>query len=159
MRNSVLALMMVVLSSASGYVTCYHVEPVKAAWSGWTTLQSNRVSEVITCNFDELDSASGGYVELFAGFHGASGNYYHLGIYEYPAGPLVASRNNLVPGHDHTWLKFDRIRMEPGEVFTKGKKYEFRFTRSGRDSIQYYCQSGDPYQYGLLIVPGQDPVA
>jgi len=55
--------------AAWALVTAYHVEPVKAAWSGWTSREApgNRVSEVITCNFDELDSAAGGYVELFAG--------------------------------------------------------------------------------------------
>ena len=47
MRNSVLVLMTAVVSSACGYVSVYHIEPVKAAWSGWTTLQNNRVSEVI----------------------------------------------------------------------------------------------------------------
>ncbi len=156
MRTAVVILLVVGATSSSlGLVRAYSVAPVKAQWSGWTDTiyPNNRVSEVITCNFDELDSASGGYVELFAGFHGASGNYYHLGIYEYPAGPLVASRNNLVPGHDHTWLKFDRIRTEPGEVFTKGKKYEFRFTRSGSDSIQYYYDTMCGYHYGQMIAP------
>jgi hypothetical protein len=145
-------LSMAVCGPVLGLVSAYHVEPVKAAWSGWIN-RGDSVSEVITCNFDELDSASGGYVELFAGFHGAGANY-HLGIYEYPGGQLVASRNNLVPGHDHTWLKFDRVHMEPGEAFTKGRKYEFRFTRSGSDSINYYYDSACGYgPYGQMIAP------
>jgi hypothetical protein len=59
MRNKVLVLVAAMLSSAFCYVTGYHVEPIKASWSGWTSSQNNYVSEVITCNFDSLN-----YVEL-----------------------------------------------------------------------------------------------
>jgi len=56
--------------AAWALVTAYHVEPKTAAMSGWTRVPphpSYYVSEVITCNWDELDSAAGGYVELFVG--------------------------------------------------------------------------------------------
>jgi hypothetical protein len=52
MRNVGIMLAAAALSSALGLVSAYHVEPVKAAWSGWTPLYGN-VSEVITVNFDE----------------------------------------------------------------------------------------------------------
>ena len=32
-----------------------------------------------------------------------------------------------------SWLRFE-VAMVPGKLFTKGKQYEFRFTRSGEDS-------------------------
>ena len=32
-----------------------------------------------------------------------------------------------------SWLRFE-VAMVPGKLFTKGKQYEFRFTRSGADS-------------------------
>jgi hypothetical protein len=72
MRNRVLVLMALVLSSAHGYVTGYHVEPVKAAWSGLTRYlePNNFVSQGVTCNFDSLS-----YVELFAGAKGNGGAY------------------------------------------------------------------------------------
>jgi hypothetical protein len=143
-----------VVMVASALVSAYHVDPLTAVMSAKARPDLG-VSQIITCDFDELDSASGGYVELFAGFHGAGGGY-HLSIYEHPDGALVAYRNNVIPEKDHAWLKFDRIRMEPGETFTKGKQYEFRFTRSGTDSIQYYYQDENPYQYGYMRVGGAE---
>ena len=133
-RMSVVAVLLTVACGFMlGLVSVYHVDPIKASWSGWTH-RADTVTQVLTCNFDELDSASSGYVELFTGLHGDSG-VYHLNVYEYPAGPLVAYRRNVAPGRDHTWLRFDRIHLEPGEVFTKGKLYEFSFTRTGSDSV------------------------
>jgi len=64
MRNRVLVLVTLILSSAHGYVSAYHVEPVKALLSGWSTLYEN-VAQTVTCNFDSLS-----YVELFAGAKG-----------------------------------------------------------------------------------------
>jgi hypothetical protein len=69
MRSKVLVLVAVMLSSAYCYVTGYHVEPVKAVWSGWTAFQGY-VSQTVTCNFDSLS-----YVELFAGAKGNGGAY------------------------------------------------------------------------------------
>ena len=58
MRNKVLVLVTLMLSSSHGYVSAYHVEPVKAQWSAWTH-RGDTVSQGITINFDELDSAAG----------------------------------------------------------------------------------------------------
>ena len=72
MRSKVLVLVAVMLSSAYCYVTGYHVEPIKAAWSGWTAFQGY-VSQGVTCNFDGLS-----YVELFAGEKGKRGTLPYL---------------------------------------------------------------------------------
>jgi hypothetical protein len=58
------ALLLLIAGVAFPYVVGYHVEPVQADWSGWTSKQgsNNKVSEFVTCNFDSLS-----YVELFAG--------------------------------------------------------------------------------------------
>lgn len=76
MKNTVVALLLFI-GAAFPYVVGYHVEPVKALWSGWTPSQfpNNYVSEVITCNFDELDSTTGAYCELFAGAKGDTYRY------------------------------------------------------------------------------------
>ena len=157
MRNKVLVLVAVMLSSVYSYVTGYHVEPVKAAWSGWTAFQGG-VSQVITCNFDEFDSASAGYVELFAGEYGQGGAY-NLAVTDYVSGQPVASQTGVLPGRDHAWLRFGGITMEPGRAFTKGKKYEFRFTRSGTDSIHYYYDTACGYDYGQMIAPYPPSIA
>ena len=156
--KAVILLTVVVVAGGFCLVSGYKVEPVKAQWSGMADPNplTGGVSQVITCNFDELDSASSGYVELFTGFHGDSGAY-HLDIYENQNGPRVAYRHDVMPGRDHTWLRFDRIRLEPGEVFTKGEKYEFKFTRSGGDSIQYYYDEACGYNYGQMIAPYPPP--
>jgi len=78
--------------AAWALVTAYHVEPRTAAMSGWTRLHApgDTVSEVITVNFDELDSTSGAYCELFGGSRGAGGAY-HVSVLTYPGGAPVAS--------------------------------------------------------------------
>jgi hypothetical protein len=64
------ALLLLIAGVAFPYVVGYHVEPVKADWIGWTSKQgsNNKVSEVMTCNFDSLS-----YVELSAGAKGNGG--------------------------------------------------------------------------------------
>ena len=145
-------------SMAFPLVTGYHIGPVKAALSGWTGSEfpNNSVSEIVTCCWDELDSASGGYVELFQGDTIGSSPYL-LGIYEQPGGVKVAGNPGRPQGKPSSWLKFE-VYMEPGMSFTKGKRYEFRFTRSGSDSLEYYYQTGDPYRFGLLFDPNLNPV-
>lgn len=80
-----LAVLAVATSVARGLVRSYSVEPRTAGESGWTdTIRPyNYVSEVITCNWDELDSTSGGYVELFVGDLGANpDNAFQVNVYE-----------------------------------------------------------------------------
>ena len=57
------ALVLVCALAASGLAAtrAYFVEPRTASESGWTPLYGN-VSEIVTCNWDELDSSC--YVEL-----------------------------------------------------------------------------------------------
>jgi hypothetical protein len=65
-------------------------------------------------------------------------------------------------GQPQSWVHMPLTTVS-GESFTKGKLYEFRFTRSGSDSIQYYWQetpdtsvvNRSPYPYGFLLVNGQ----
>lgn len=130
MRNRVLVLMALVLSSAHGYVTAYHVEPVKAAWSGWTAFQSY-VSQTVTCNFDELDSTAGAYVELFAGSPGGGGQY-NLSVLTYPGGAPIAPDAHASGNVDHEWVRF-KIGVSYPESITKGKQLTIRFTRGGSD--------------------------
>jgi hypothetical protein len=132
MRNSVIVLMTAVVSSASGLVSAYHIEPVKASLSGWTPFQGY-VSQVVRCCWDELDSASGSYCERFAG-ETLSGGHYKVDVYDYPGGVNRAAYNE---GEHATrpqgWVRMP-LTTAPGKTFTKGKLYEFRFTRTGSDS-------------------------
>jgi hypothetical protein len=70
MKGTVLLLLIagVALPSLVGY----HIDPVKASWSGWTHLHGpgDTVAQTVTCNFDSLS-----YVELFAGAKGNGGAY------------------------------------------------------------------------------------
>ncbi|GEM_PF-1276236 len=134
-------LLLAIAGAAFPLVVGYHVEPVKAAWSGWTSHQApyNRVSEVITCNFDSLS-----YVELFAGVKG-NGGAFAATVFEGNT-QLMTSLGNTVP--DHGWVRFENWNTHV--AYTKGKQYEFRFTRSGSVSIQYYCDNSDPYKYGQM---------
>jgi hypothetical protein len=133
MRNRALVLTALVLSSAYGYVTGYHVEPVKVAWSGWTTFQHDTVSQVITTNFDELDSAAGAYVELFVGAEGGGGAY-HLSVLTYPGGAQIADVADANGNVDHKWVRFHLQVTRPGSII-KGKKLTLRFARNRYDSM------------------------
>jgi hypothetical protein len=154
MRNSVLALMIGLLSSASGYVSAYHVEPVKAAWSGTTRYLEpyNFVSQGVTINFDELDSAAGAYVELFAGAKGGGGDY-HLSVLTNPGGSQIAYTATANGNVDHEWVRF-HLQVTRPESIVKGKKLTLKFTRSSGDSIQFYYDSTDQYKYGCLWAGG-----
>ena len=53
------------------------------------------------------------------------------GFEEYRA--VQESLARVHPRMRASWLRFE-VAMVPGKLFTKGKQYEFRFTRSGADS-------------------------
>jgi len=128
-ESKVRAAVILVVTSCScslALVSAYHLGPVSASQSGWTR-RGETVSQVITCNFDELDSLSGAYCELFTGQGGGAGC--HLEVLTYPGGFTVAEGNPTVTG-DHKWAKF-RIGVEVPESIVKGRQLEFRFTRSG----------------------------
>jgi len=94
------------------------------------------------------------YCELFVGQ--ADTSPFSVNVYEYPGGiDWVARRLNVTPTGSHRWLVFD-LETQSGQSFTKDKQYEFRFTRSGSDSINYYYQTGYAYEYGYLRVGGTD---
>jgi len=148
-----LAMLAAAASVACGLVRSYSVEPRTAAESGWTDTIPGRdyVSEVLTVNFDLLDSTSGAYCELFAGTKGAGGQY-HVAVLTYPGGFPIGSGD--ADGEvDHQWTKF-KIGVQFPESIVKGKRLEFRFTRSGSDSIQYYTNVGTAYTYGFLRTGG-----
>ncbi len=149
MRKPVL-LLAAAVGISSAYVQAYSVTPIKAAWSGWTS-RGDTVSQTLTCNFDSL-----AYVELFVGDHNGS-EAYNLLVVTYPGGAPVASQDGgsyLRPCH---WVRFDRISVTHPQRIVKGTLLEFRFTRSGSDSINYFWQDGDPYRYGDIVV-GSEPI-
>jgi hypothetical protein len=142
MRSAILLLLFLWMSVAFPLVTGIHIEPVRSAWSGWTQSEfpNNFVSQGLTINFDELDSAAGAYVELFAGAKGGGGAY-HLAVLTNPGGSQIASAN-AAGDVDHKWVKFN-LAVDYPESIVKGKKLTFKFTRSGGDSIQFYYDSTD----------------
>ena len=153
MGTAAALLVTAIMSLAAG--RAYTVEPISAQLSGWT----DTLSQTITINFDELDSTTGAYCELFAGTKGAGGAY-HVSVLTYPGGSPIASAD--ADGNvDHKWVRFN-LRVTHPESVVKGKQLELRFTRAGSDSIQYYwaeslpgSTSRTPYPYGFLKVGGQ----
>jgi hypothetical protein len=139
-------LLLLVSSAALGYVRAYSIDPVKAVWSGLTRTAQGQdyVSQTVTVNFDSLV-----YVELFAGDSGAS-RFYTATVFEDGAQITQAVGQQR---DDCSWVKFENWDQHP--AFTKGKRYEFKFTRtSGSDSIDYYFQNEDPYGYGDIVAGG-----
>jgi len=122
LRLAVAFAMMCGLASAS--VVGYHVEPVKAMWSGHTGIipPNNYVSQQVVVCWDSLDR-----IELFAGAKG-NGGAYHATVYD-GSTQLMTSTGNNVP--EHGWVKF--TNWDQQVAFTKGKTVTIRFTRSGND--------------------------
>lgn len=147
MRNIATVLLLLV-GAAFPLVVGYHLDPVKAQWSGWTPSEfpNNYVSEVLTVNFDEPITAS-----LFCGSPGAGGDY-NVSILTYPGGFEIASGDTIDPG-DHRWATCTLEVLEP-DSFIKGRQVEVRWTRGGSDSIQYYTNVGQTYPYGFMRVGG-----
>jgi hypothetical protein len=143
----VVSVLLLWASVAFGFVTGYHVEPVKAALSGWTPgeFPNRYVSQTVTCNFDSLS-----YVELFAGAKGSGGTYY---VAVYGGSPTPVMWSTGTQDKNESWVRFENWNTHV--AFTKGKHYEFRFTRTGSDSVQYYYDE-DPYKYGQLIIGQQE---
>ena len=93
MRKSDVGLGIVLSCVASwALLSAYHVEPRTAGQSGWTSKVSpnHTVSQVVTMNFDELDSDAGGcYVELFSE-DSCTGKGYGLVVSTYRGGTAIA---------------------------------------------------------------------
>ncbi|MCX6843467.1 MAG: hypothetical protein NTX53_14435 [candidate division WOR-3 bacterium] len=123
LKLAVAMAMMCGLASAS--VVGYHVEPVKASWSGHTDTipPNNYVAQTVTCNFDSLS-----YVELFAGAKGDSGTYTAT-VYD---GNTQLMTSDGSQDHDCRWVRFEDWDQQV--AFTKGKTLTIRFTRGGNDN-------------------------
>ncbi len=147
--RAVVVFVVAVVTMAHGLVTGFRVEPVKAAWSGKADPEDG-VAQVLTVNFDELNSASGAYCELFAGTMGGGGAY-HVSVRTYPGGTEIAT-GDTTGNLDHKWVRF-KLGLSYPESIVKGNKLKFQFTRSGQDSIQYYYDEACGYDYGQMIAP------
>ncbi len=142
-------LLAVLTGTALALVSAYHVDPIRADWSGKADPEDG-VSEVLTVAFDSL---SGGHVEGFFGDRGSPD--YRLQLFTYPGGSPVSQPP--VAGiyvQDNDWVRFEDIPVTYPESIVKGKRLEFRFTRTGDDSIQFYWDAFAGTKYDSMIVPG-----
>jgi len=133
MKGAVLLLL--IAGVAHSLVVGYHTEPRTAGQSGWPSVvwPNNNVSQVVTVNFDELDSASGSYIQLFAGGECRGGAYY-LTVLTYPGGSPVASAFGDHGDVDHKWVTFYLKNPVHPESIVRGKKLKSTFSLDGGDS-------------------------
>jgi len=125
MRSATIALLLLA-GTAFPLVVGYHIDPVKAQWSGWTPSEfpNNYVSEILTINFDEPITAS-----LFCGSSGDTGSY-SVNIYSYPGGVTqLAYKHGVQPPKDHDWLSCS-LTVDYPDSFIKGRQVEVRWTRA-----------------------------
>jgi len=138
-------------------VTGIHIEPIRSSWSSWTQSEfpNHYVSQVLTMNFDELDSTSGAYCELFAGSR-CNGGQYTLTVLTYPGGSQIADVATANGNVDHKWVRF-KLHLTRPDSIVKGKKLEFQFSRIAStfgDSLEFYYDSAAGYsRYGQMIAP------
>ncbi|MCX6843465.1 MAG: T9SS type A sorting domain-containing protein [candidate division WOR-3 bacterium] len=136
MKGAVLLLLIAGVAFAS--VAGYHIEPVKASWSGLADPEDGVAQSVVAC-WDSLER-----VELFAGAKGSGGAYTAQVLED--GDPVMQSVG--YQDFDCRWVKFDQ--WTDTVAFTKGKTLTIRFTRGGGDSLQYYYSGNDPYKYGSM---------
>jgi hypothetical protein len=120
MKGGMLLLLMVGVACAS--VVGYHIEPVKASWSGLADPEDGVAQSVVAC-WDSLDR-----VELFAGAKGNGGEYTAT-VFDGNTQLMTSPGDTVI---DHGWIKFEEWNTQV--AFTKGKTLTIRFTRSGSDS-------------------------
>jgi hypothetical protein len=116
MKRAVIALLLF-MGAAFPSVVGYHIDPVKAQWSGWTPSQfpNNYVSQTVVACWDSLDR-----VELFAGAK-ANGGEYTATVYD-DGVPLMSSNGSQ--DDDCRWVKFKNWDQQV--AFTKGKTVTIR---------------------------------
>ena len=111
------------MGAAFPSVVGYHIDPVKAQWSGWTPSQfpNNYVEQTVVACWDSLER-----IELFAGAKGNGGEY--RASVRLDGDEIMWSYGDKVP--DHGWVKFEDWNTQV--AFTK--TLTIRFARSGSDS-------------------------
>ena len=99
-------LLLLIAGVAFPSVVGYHIEPVKAQWSGWTSYlePNNYVSQQVVACWDSLDR-----VELFAGAKG-NGGQYRAGVW-LDGAEIMWSWGDRVA--DHAWIKFQNWILAP----------------------------------------------
>jgi hypothetical protein len=139
MKGAVLLLLIAGVAGAS--VVGYHIDPVKAAWSGRADPENGVAQTVVAC-WDSLER-----IELFAGTKGDTGTY-SATVYD---GNTQLMTSPGTQDWDCRWVRFEDWNTQV--AFTKGKTVTIRFTRGGSDSLEYYYDGSDPYcGYGEMIV-------
>ena len=67
---------------------------------------------------------------------------------------IVAQGDTSITG-DHKWIRC-YFEVDHPESIIKGRTYEVRWTLDGgEDSLVYYYDSTDAYEWGSIILPGQ----
>jgi hypothetical protein len=124
------------------------VEP-KTATSGWTP-EDEYVGQSFIANVDSLL-----YAEWFVAELSQSGRY-KFEIREQGTGRLVGSGDTTMPVHGWQWIRCDNWTLGD-RSFVKGREYLLKVYHSTGDSVNYVVRTDNPYSYGLMMVPGQNP--
>jgi hypothetical protein len=154
MRRVLLGLLLP-LAVSLGHVQVVKVEPVKAAWSGRVHRlpPDNYFAQGITCNFDAPV-----YADFFTGI--ATDHEYQVEI-RVPGRtpPFIVASGSRTETRDHVWVRCT-LDVDYPDSIIKGRTYEIRWTLAGgTDSLVYYYDSTDAYEWGSIILPGlQAPI-
>ena len=118
--------------------------------NGWTLQgQQGYVSQSFVCTADSLL-----WAEFFVGAADTGGQY-QLDIKDGPNGPVLY--RGFAHAGDSVHYKYTRAELTPypgAPKLIKGKTYCLKVTHSDGDSINFYYSPWDPYQYGIISVPG-----
>jgi hypothetical protein len=148
MRGRVVLLSVAAIAaSASALTKAYSVEPVKAAWSG-KAAPGDGVCQTVTCSFDTPI-----YAEFFTGM--ATAQEYQVQLRLPGEKGLVVAHGHRYIGGSQVWVRCT-LELDYADSVVKGRTYEVRWTLDGgTDSLVYYYDSTDAYDWGEIALPGQ----
>ena len=148
MRNLVAVLMLAAVLPAVmlGATREYDVDLVWNA-HGWAYGdEGHGLEQTFVCTADSLL-----WAEFFVGAANSGGEYY----FEVLNGTQQCYDGRVAAAPESAY-RYVRAELSPtGPPLIKGKEYVLRITHSDGDSINYYANDLDAYQYGEIEVPGK----
>jgi hypothetical protein len=124
------------------------VEP-KTATSGWTP-EDEYVGQSFIANVDSLL-----YVEWFVAELSQPGRY-KFEVVTQVGSQFVCRGYESVPARGWQWVRCSTF-TEGSRGLTKGVDYVVQISHENGDSVNYVVRTDNPYSYGLMMVPGQQP--
>jgi hypothetical protein len=151
-RNATLVIAAALLLplTAQAATRAYFVEPKKLHEGKAAGDEQHGIRQSFIANVDSIS-----YLEWFVAELSAAGKYV-FEIRDAATNDLVCEGSETLPARGWGWIRCDSF-YAGGRRFTKGRQYLLKVHHDQGDSVNYVYRTDNPYSYGLMMVPGQQP--